>query len=211
MTNNAITGCLNLIYVQIGLSFFPQFSANILGLFIFDRFVRIKYLTRYSELMTSKRVNLSISIVTGITLLECLLIFPGFLLKMQLYFKKIPVTVLRILLISWDVIFYVWSLYTLKHYPAGPSNEVLQEKSKILTKITSYYFIAAIIIYTPYTILRIVRKIISSYDKDLLPQLVFWFVLCRVHLNCNAFVNAFLFIKYNRRSHIAIHNNDNSR
>ena len=211
MTNNAINGCLNLIYVQTGIAFFPQFSAIILGLLIFDRFVRIKYLTRYYELMTSKRVNLAISIVTGITLLECLLLFPGYLLKMQMYIKKIPSIVLRILLISWDVIFYVWSLYTIKHYPTGPSDEVLQEKSKILTKITSYYFIAAIIIYTPYITLRILRKIIASYAKHLLPQFVFWLVLCHINLNCNAFVNAFLFIKYNRRSQIAIHNNGNAR
>ena len=207
MTNNAITGCLNLIYVQIGETLFPQLSANILGLLIFDRFIRIKYFTRYPELMTTKKVNLAISIVAGISLLECLIIFIGSLLKIQLYIKKIPVTVLRILLISWDVIFYVWSLYTIKKYPAGSSDEVLQEKSKILTKITSYYFIAAIIIYTPYIIMRIINRIIASDDKHLF---IFMFILCRVLLNCNAFVNAFLFIKYNRKSRIAIHNNANA-
>ena len=54
MTNTTFTACLNLIYVQIGVTFFPKVSANMLGLLIFDRFIRIKYLTRYSELMTTK-------------------------------------------------------------------------------------------------------------------------------------------------------------
>ena len=211
MTNNTITGCLNLIYIQIGVTFFPQFSANILGLLIFDRFIRIKYLTRYSELMTTKRVNLAISIVTGISLLGCLSLFPRYLFKMQMNVEKIPVIVFQIILISWDVIFYVWSLYILKKYPAGSSNEVLQEKSKILTKITSYYFIATIIVYTPYIIMRIMHRIITSYDKHMLPQFTFWLILCIVLLNCNAFVNAFLFIKFNRKSQIAIHNNGNAR
>ena len=209
MTNNAITGCLNLIYVQIGETLFPQFSANILGLLIFDRFIRIKYPTRYSVLMTIKKANLAISIVAGISLLECLLIFLGSFLKM-LYVKKISVTSLRFLLISWDVIFYVWSLYTLKHYPDGPTDEILQEKSKILTKITSYYFIAAVIIYTPYIIMRAINRMIASKHKHLLQQSAFLLILCQVILKCNAFVNAFLFIKYNRRSQIAIHNNDNA-
>ena len=194
--------------MQIGETLLPQFSANILGLLIFDRLIRIKYLTRYSELMTTKKVNLAIAIVTGISLLECLIIFIGALLKMQLYIKKIPVTVLRILLISWDVIFYVWSLYTLKKYPAGSYDEVLQEKSKILTKITSYYFIASIIVYTPYIIMTTINRIIASDDKHLF---MFMFILYRVLLNCNAFVNAFLFVKYNRKSRISIHNNSNTR
>ena len=123
--------------------------------------------------MTIKKVNLAIGIVAGISLLQCLIIFIGSLLKMQIYVKKIPVTILRLLVISWDVIFYVWSLYTLKHYPAGPSNEVLQERSKILTKITSYYFIAAIIIYSPYIILRIINRIIASDDIHMLPHFAF--------------------------------------
>ena len=105
MTNTTFTACLNLIYVQIGATFFPKVSANMLGLLIFDRFIRIKYLTRYSELMTTKKVNLAISIVTGITLLECLILFPGSLLKIPMYITKIPVIALRILLISCDVIF----------------------------------------------------------------------------------------------------------
>ena len=156
--------------------------------------------------MTTKRVNLAIGMVTGITLLECLILFPGSLLKIPMHIKKIPVIALRISLISCDVIFYVWSLYTLKHYPAGPSDKVLQEKSKILTKITSYYFIAAIIIYTPYIIMRAIIRITVSLDNHM-----FWLTLCQVNLNCNAFVNAFLFIKYNRKSQIAIHNNANAR
>ena len=39
---NTITDCLNSIYVQIGETLFPQLSINILGLLIFDRFIRIK-------------------------------------------------------------------------------------------------------------------------------------------------------------------------
>ena len=211
MTNNTITGCLNLIYVQIGEMLFPQFSGNILGLLIFDRFIRIKYLTRYFELMTTKKVNCAISIVTGISLLECLIIFLASLFKMHIYVNKIPITILRILLISWNVIFYVCSLYTIKKYPSGSSDDALQEKSKIHTKITSYYFIDAIIIYTPYIIMRIINRIIASDDIHMLPQFAFWFILFQVLLNCNAFVNAFLFIKYNRRSQTAIHINANAR
>ena len=99
MTNHTITGCLNLMFVQIGETLFINFSANTLGLLIFDRFIRIKYPTRYSELITINKVNLAISIVAVISLLECLIIFIGTLLKMQMYVNRVPLTILRFLLI----------------------------------------------------------------------------------------------------------------
>ena len=49
-------GCVWMLIFQLLEWLFPQFSFNILSLIMLDRFMNIKYLTRYSEVMTPRKV-----------------------------------------------------------------------------------------------------------------------------------------------------------
>ena len=54
MYGNKKQNCAIMIAFQLAEWVFPQLSVNIVSLIMFDRYVHIRYLSRYSEMMTPK-------------------------------------------------------------------------------------------------------------------------------------------------------------
>ena len=189
--------CLKLCFIQTGEIIFQQMSGNMLGLMVYDRYMHIKYLSRYKEKMTPKRVNIYIVVVIAITVFQSVVRFIGSMFKMPIYVKETPITVLQSMLVLWDLVFYFWSLYILKQH-GNDSSDRLQSKIRTLTKLTSYYLIAIATIYFPLITMRIINRSLAPEGIHLVRNLAFPFIFTILLINCNGIVNSLLFL-YNHR------------
>ena len=190
--------CVRMVLFQLFEWLFPQFSFNILTLIILDRFMHIKYLTRYADVMTPRKVNGFICIVFGITVLECMFVTIGSVYKLATVAKRIAVSVIHVLMLLSDFTLYFASLYILRRYKKD-SGKALRDHVQKITKMAFYYLLAVVIIYVPFFTVMVVNRI-KSKTTFLTREVAFWFVLSQIIVNINGIINSILFFYFNRTS-----------
>ena len=190
--------CLKLTLVQTSQTIFLQMSINMLALIVYDQYMFIKHLSRYAEIVTPKRINFCIVVVVVITIFQGITVFMESMLKLPIYLKKIPVSVLQVLVVLWCVVFNCSSLYVMKRYRTLSIGR-LQMNIRILTKITYYYLVILCVINIPHVIMWIVNRASATTGTNIVETYLFMYILTIRLLHLNACSHSIVFLYFNRQ------------
>lgn len=180
------------------LQFFGHTSAYIIGLIGYDRYFRMKYLNRYSEFVSTCKLNIGLVIGTSIAFAQSLMVVMGtqygVYVLMTVLYQSIDLVMFIIILLP-----YVLAVLTVRnHRKQAYNRELLKQVDQIITSTATRIMIAVVILFTPYVLFTFPRIILAS-DSPIRREA--WFNACVIigylFTHSNSFVNGFIFLSYN--------------
>ena len=186
--------CTYELVTQFFNSTFSHSSAYFVVLIAYDRYLRIKYLQRYAEIMTKRKVDILILIMCilafiqgGTITLESL--YPHLQLLIRL---RLPIDALAALLTIW---FYLKTIFMMKlHKRRSLNKEIFQQVDTTVTKLSSVYLLFVILFYIPCIVAGVLKKIFKTEFAE------FCYVLTLIMVYNNSFATGFMFLKLNRQA-----------
>ena len=189
------------ITVQFVSVFLTHASGYIIGLIGVDRYYRMKYLNRYSEFVTTRKLHISLALVLSLSFIVALVYTLGS--KLQFFLT------VRYIVSSIDscIVLLVFSTYILtatsvtRYRQASTHQNMLRNVDKGMTSIASKILIAILIFYTPYVCISIIHtKMIKEIYGKKRQWLNFALFFSYSLVTCNSFANGIIFIKFNKKS-----------
>lgn len=187
------------LYTRFSLIFLGYTSAYIIGLIGYDRYFRIKYLTRYNEkVKTGNKQSAGLILIVVIALLEALL---------DLHYSnehevKAFVIITNIIAAIICALPYLLSISKIKQYKKGVLfKRAVKTVNGVKTRTATRISISLIICYLPYIIINGCHVFVPG-DNRIQKQEWFYgirFLFYNI-MHASAFVNAVVFLKYNRKS-----------
>ena len=183
---------------------FGKLSAYILVVIATDRYARVKYLNRYSQVVTNRRFYIGFSLLLLVTIT-----IPAFevLAEMnQLKGNKLPGKAVQLLIdicmFLVGVTTYVMAIYTTKKHQRNASTlaTVTDLKSSFL-RLAKLLIITAFVFYVPYMLVNLTKALyVRKLRGDARRWLYFAMFLCYALLFCNSFANALIFLCVNKKA-----------
>ena len=175
-------------------------SAYIIALIGYDRFFRMKYLNRYSEVVKRKKIRCSTFVAFFLSFLHIGAQAAG--IKYNFYHTITTVGIVM----DWTLFVFIIIPYTLSvkvvraHRRNTSHTQMLRQVDDTVTSVAFRITIAVTTLYSPYLILSIVRKLFEDRNTLKTNQLFLfmWFVSHGL-IYSNSFTNAIIFICVNSR------------
>lgn len=185
------------LFSEFCMVFLGHTSAYIIGLIGFDRYFRIKYLTRYKEVVKSGRMHVALFILTLVALLQS---------SLDIYFKDLnellKIEMFMNIVGSFLVMLpYVLSVLKIRRYKKGVLfKQVLKTVDGVITQTATGIVISIIVLYIPYITINTIYIFLpndspireTSWVHDIR-------YICYLLLHTCPFVDALIFLNYNRK------------
>ena len=167
----------------------------------FDRYARMRFLTRYSLVVTRRRVSLALSVICLFSYFQAMLYVLGTKYDVFTTTKQIAIG------IDLVIAFFVISIYLLtikivRDYHVNSQNrDLLSKTDRAVTRLASKILLAILVFYGSYAVISIChflldKKIENNGKSWLNFSLHFGYILTY----CNSFVNAILFLTMNKNA-----------
>ena len=187
--------------VEFFVYLFCHISAYLIGLIGYDRFFRMKYLNRYSEVVKAWKLHVAMVITVFLSLVQTSTQVIG--VKLHIYRKVkmagIFVDFIKLLLMIFP---YILTMRVVKHHMRNAVNRrMLSKVDKTITSIASRIMVSITILYTPYVMFDVLHIFL---DEKTISERFPW-----IHLSmfigyqlgiANSFVNAIIFVSFNKKS-----------
>ena len=187
--------------VEFFIYLFCHTSAYIIGLIGYDRFFRIKYLNRYQEVIKSWKVY--VAMVTSIFLSFLQTSFQIFGIQHKIYRKvKMACICIDFVIISMMILPYVLSIRVIrKHSKHTVSRNLLKKVDNTISSIASRIMVTILILYSPYITFEVLLFSVDKQSGLRKKQWLQFGVFLGYQLAiANSFVNAVIFISFNKKS-----------
>lgn len=170
-------------------------SGYIIALIGLDRYCKMKYLNRYSEVVRSWRIHLALSIIIFISFSHGFAYSVGTHMGVfnQVYFCAISVD---FVVITCVFIAYILTVRVVKkHRRLSVNRKILHNVDKTTTLMASQIIIAVLLFYLPYIILGALRpSIINSSTGSLRQKLNFALFIAYEMIFVSSFANPIIFL-----------------
>jgi len=192
--------CALVSSVEFLLVLFAHVSAYIIGIIGYDRYFRIHYLNRYSEIVKVWKLRLAVITSIMFSLIHTTAQVVG--IHYSFYEKVASIGIVIDLFLVVFILFpYILSIRTMKEHRNHASNrELLRNVDKVVTVSATRIMIAVIVLYTPYIVFSIIRRFESPNSK-LITSKWFSFGLFFSYFLAlsNSFVNSIILLNINSK------------
>ncbi|XP_057289793.1 melatonin receptor type 1C-like [Hydractinia symbiolongicarpus] len=186
--------------VQFFAIFFTHISAYIIALIGFDRYIHMRYLNRYAQVITNKRVIMILTAVVLLSLTQAMVYVLGTQLNFLSKAKQITVSIDAVIAISVFTA-YIMTVRVVKvHSKRTESRDMLKAVDTTVTRTASRILTAIVICYIPYIIVSFTHAVVSQKWDGIRKQwLEYALILGFVLTYFNSFVNAIIFLSLNKK------------
>ncbi|XP_057290290.1 uncharacterized protein LOC130612979 [Hydractinia symbiolongicarpus] len=186
--------------VQFFAIFFTHISAYIIALIGFDRYIHMRYLNRYAQVITNTRVMIMLTAVVLLSLTQATVYVLGTQLNFLSKAKRIIVGIDAVIAISVFTA-YIMTVRVVKgHSKRTECRDMLKAVDTTVTRTASRILTAIVIFYIPYIIVSFTHAAVSEkWDGNKKQWLEYALLLSFVLTYCNSFVNAIIFLSLNKK------------
>ena len=195
------TYCTFEMIVQFFAIFFTHTSGYTIASIGFDRYARMRYLNRYSLVVTRRRVFTTCFIIYLLSFFQGMLYVLG--TKFDVFEKMKQVAVGIDFVIALFVVgIYLLTIKVVKdHRKTSQNRDFLENVDRKITQLASQILLAVLILYGAYIVISVCHIILDKKLKDnakawLNFALHFGYLLTY----CNSFANAVLFLTMNKEA-----------
>lgn len=186
--------CEMQVMLQYFLYIFPHITGFFVGIVALDRFMRVKYTNKYSDLMTLKRQTISVIVVVILALLNCMILISG-IFTGNWEVALLGIQPLDSTFLTCDIILYWRSIVLMKEHMKANSID-MKHFNRSISKLATIYLVLVIIFYPPYLLLDMIQVFVNSDDTTV----VFWHVMTLIWVFLNSGVNGISFVVVNRKA-----------
>ena len=185
--------------VQFFAILFTHTSGYTIAVIGYDRYARMKYLNRYSQVVTDIRIKCTLALVWMSSLIQALVYVCGTQLNFFAKAKKVTVGIDAVIALS-VLLFYVMTIRVIRNYRNHAENrQVLKGVDKVVTRLASKILLSIIVFYISYVIISLTHSaLISKYQHTKKRWLEFSLFVGYILTYCNSFVNALIFLGVNK-------------
>lgn len=186
--------------VEFLVYFFAHVSAYFVGLIGYDRFFRMKYLNRYSQIVKSWKMNCSIAVIIVLSLIQT----GSQVIGVQLYIYrqvKMAGIFIDLLIMLLMILPYILTVGVVKKHKNNAVNRrMLNKVDKTITSIASRILISIMVLYSPYIIFNLFHIFVDEQTlQTKYPWIHFSLFLGYQFGIANSFVNAIIFFSVNKK------------
>eukprot|EP00111_Clytia_hemisphaerica_P009851 TCONS_00028877-protein len=185
--------------------FFTHTSGYIIALIGFDRYARVKFLTKYSNIMTSKRVKILVIIVILLSVVQATLYVLGTTFGIFDKTKKIGVAVDFIVVLSVVIVTIMAVCAVKSHRRNAGDQSMMKAVDQTVTRLASKILLTIIIFYVIYVIIAFLHS--AQADKSTGAKrswLEFGVFLGYLLTYTNSLVNALIFLSVNNKARMEL-------
>jgi len=186
------------VVLQYILYIFPHITGFFVGMVALDRYCRVKFTNRYSEVMTFKRQTIGLIIIVVLAILNCMVLISGIFTGNWIV-ALVGIQPLDNTFVICDVLLYWRAIVLMKKHVKNNTID-LKNFSKSISRLATIYLVLVIIFYPPYLLLDMVQAFIDSNDTNV----VFWHVMTLIWVFLNSGVNAASFLVVNRKARMRL-------
>ena len=195
------TSCLIQNTGQFVILFFGYTTVYTIGVIGFDRYLRVKYKTRFATILTRKRVYILIFVIYCFALTRSSITLTGFL-SGKFKFIRLLGAAIDYLSMSLIAFMQMASVIAIKRVVASSGNqEVMQGASKAIIKLSSRITIVFLIFcscsVTMLVIYNMLRSTVTGTGRQIIE---FVQLLAYLIAHANSFASAILFFMYNTKA-----------
>ena len=181
--------------------FFTHTSAYIIALIGFDRYARVKYLTRYSEVMKASRIKIAVIGMVSLSFLQGIIYVVGTLLEIFEKTKQVAVAI-DFIIVLLVVMITIMAVRAVRQHRKNVENQSMMEAvDKTMTSLASKILLTIVIFYIVYVVIAFLH---SSQAKNASAATRGWleFALFLGYLltYTNSLVNALIFLSFNNKA-----------
>ena len=181
--------------------FFTHTSAYIIALIGFDRYARVKFLTRYSSVMRASRIKKAVIATIFLSLIQASIYVLGTAFQIFETTKKVAVAVDFIIVLI-VVVFTIMAMQAVKTHRKNAENQSMMEVvDKTMTRLASKILLTIVIFYVIYVIIAFLH---SAQAENATSAKRSWleFSLFAGYLltYTNSLVNALIFLSVNEKA-----------
>lgn len=187
------------VVLQYVLYLFPHITGFFVGIVALDRYMRVKFTNKYSELMTVKRQTISVVIVVILAMLNCLILISGIFTGNWIV-ALLGIQPLDSTFLTCDILLYWRSIVLMREHMKANGID-LKHFNRSISKLATIYLVLVIIFYPPYLTLDFVQVFINSNDTTV----IFFHVLTLIWVFLNSGVNGISFVIVNRKAQRKLH------
>ena len=187
--------CTFEMIVQFFAIFLTHTSGYIIACIGFDRYARMRYLNRYSLVVTRRRVLVVYNVICLLSFFQAMLYVFG--TKYDIFQKTKQVAVGIDFVIAVIVIgTYLFTVKTVRDYRINsPNRDLLSNVDHTVTRLASKILLAILVFYGSYIVISICHTLMDKkVDKNGKSWLNFALHFGYLLTYCNSFVNALLFL-----------------
>ena len=197
--------CMFEVIVQFFAIFFTHTSGYTIACIGFDRFARMRFLNRYSLVVTKRRVSVALTVICLLSFFQAMLYVLGTKYDIFETTKKFAIS------IDFVIAFLVISIYLLtikivRDYRMNSQNrDLLSKTDRTVTRLASTILLAILLFYISYIVISTCHFLLDKKVKeDAKSWLNFVLHFGYILTYCNSFVNAILFLTMNKNAKFKI-------
>ena len=197
--------CMFEVIVQFFAIFFTHTSGYTIACIGFDRFARMRFLNRYSLVVTKRRVSVALTVICLLSFFQAMLYVLGTKYDIFETTKKFAIS------IDFVIAFLVISIYLLtikivRDYRMNSQNrDLLRKTDRTVTRLASKILLAIFLFYISYIVISTCHSLLDKKVKeDAKSWLNFVLHFGYILTYCNSFVNAILFLTMNKNAKFKI-------
>lgn len=191
---NSQISCEMQVLLQYILYLFPHITGFFVGIVALDRYVRVKFTNKYSDLMTLKRQTIAVLVVIVLAILNCMILISG-IFSGNWEVALLGIQPLDLLFVTSDIFLYWRSIVLMREHMKANSID-MKHFNRSISKLATIYLVLVIIFYPPYLLLDLVQVFVDSDDTTV----VFCHVMSLIWVFLNSGVNGISFVLINRKA-----------
>ena len=178
---------------------FSHVSVSTIAGIGFDRYARIRYLNRYTGVVTKNRVVLACITIAIYSLLHATLFAAGIKYNFFNTSRRVAAT-MDILIIIFITFVYLYTVKIIKDHRRSMTHDLLKSVNQKITILASKILLAIGIFYGIYAVAKVIHFILKTKIKGPARSWIY-FTLHAGYLMvfCNSLVNAILFLTMDQR------------
>lgn len=188
-------------HLEIVSEFFMMFLGHVIGYVIgligYDRYFRIKYLTRYNKVVQERRIEFTLFIFIFVSLIQAVVEvrYATFNVLLQLEMAS------NVLVVIFVILPYILSILKIRRYKRGVLfKHIIKTVDGVITRTATGIATSVIILYIPYITINLVYVFVPKRSPILKQG---WFHLLHfvfyTILHASPFVSAIIFLSYNSK------------
>lgn len=175
-------------------------SGYIIILIGYDRYCRMKYLNRYSEVIKLWKINAAMAIIILLSLMQGLL---GAFGTHTDVFEKVNLIVVSIDMVIILLIFLIYIMTIMvvrKHKSTTINKDILRNIDRSVTSMSARILVALVVLYTPYLATTVMHHSLIDKSQGKKRQDLNFALFAGYELICvNSFANAVIFLTLHKQ------------
>ena len=193
--------CTFEIIVQFFAIFLTHTSGYTVACIGFDRYARMRYLNRYSTVVTRRRVFTALSLICALSFFQAMLYVIGTKYDVFEKTKKLAVGIDFIMALT-VIGIYLLTIKVVRDYRMNSTNrDLLSNVDRTITRLASKILFTILVFYGAYIVISIFYFLMhKKFENNRKSWLNFALHFGYVLTYCNSFVNAVLFLTMNKKA-----------